>query len=90
MLHEQIRDGDSDMQLLIGRYCGSSTYPDVVSSTGKLFIHFSSDGDAQRFGFQLSLATFMCKYSKHFSATAAVILTIQLTLDNSNNSCFSQ
>lgn len=61
MLHEQIRDGDSEIQPLIGRYCGSSTYPETVSSTGKLLIHFSSDGDEQRFGFQLSLTTFICK-----------------------------
>ena len=48
-----IYDGDSSASPMLGKYCGSTLPPNLVSSTNKIFIHFHSDVYVTESGFHL-------------------------------------
>ena len=41
----EVRDGDSNNSMLIGRFCGSVPPPALSSSTNSLYLHFHSSKD---------------------------------------------
>lgn len=48
----QVRDGRSETDPLIGRYCGSSLPAPVLSSSNFLWIRFKSDSSVSHAGFR--------------------------------------
>ena len=48
-----IFDGDSSGSSMLGKYCGLTLPPNLVSSTNNIFIHFKSGGAYTRNGFHL-------------------------------------
>ena len=45
---------------MLGKYCGSTLPPNLVSSTNSIFIHFKSDGSATGNGFHLEYNNLNC------------------------------
>uniref|UniRef100_A0A8C4TGW5 CUB domain-containing protein n=1 Tax=Erpetoichthys calabaricus TaxID=27687 RepID=A0A8C4TGW5_ERPCA len=48
----EVRDGSSETDPLIGKYCGTSAPPPITSSSNKLWIKFKSDSSVTRGGFR--------------------------------------
>ena len=49
----RIYDGSSNQSPMLGRYCGSSIPPSLISSSNEMFIHFKSDGSVNDKGFRI-------------------------------------
>lgn len=47
----EVRDGSSESDLLLGRFCGSQNPQDIKSSSNQLWMKFVSDGSVHRGGF---------------------------------------
>lgn len=50
----EVRDGSSESDPLIGRFCGSQNPQDISSSSNQLWMKFASDGSVNRGGFSAS------------------------------------
>ena len=48
----QVRDGTSETDPLIGKYCGSTLPAPITSRSSSLWIRFKSDGSVTRAGFR--------------------------------------
>lgn len=58
----QIRDGSHDGSPQIGRYCGNVVpQSEIVSTSGNILVHLSTDGDIELSGFQLTITTQLSK-----------------------------
>ena len=52
-----MRDGETYDSPLIGKYCGTSLPPPIMSSTRYLYAHFVSDANVAHNGFRLEYVT---------------------------------
>ena len=51
-------DGDSNIDLMFGKYCGNSIPNNQKSSTNSVLIHFKSDPSVTKSGFKLKYQGF--------------------------------
>lgn len=50
----EVRDGDTEKSLLLGRFCGDDKSVEVKSSSNQLWLKFVSDGSVNKAGFSAS------------------------------------
>ncbi|MBU0488473.1 MAG: C10 family peptidase [Bacteroidetes bacterium] len=68
-----IYDGQDETATLVGQYSGNQTPPHFVSSTGKVFLRFVTDGSQQNFGWDARYASNIASVREQKSQPGATI-----------------